>query len=192
MNSLSSRAARTCLIGIVIAGLAGASPVAAAPCWPPPVEAAVVDPFRAPACRWCPGNRGVEYATLPGTAVRAVAAGRVTFVGDVAGRRYVVVRHPDGWRVTYGDLDKIRVERGSVVIARSVVGLSGARFHLGLRDSAGYRDPTPYLGRLSHLARLVPLDGSLGPPPGEPRLRCGAVPHLGDDPDAGGIGVARR
>ena len=53
----------------------------------------VVDPFRAPACAWCPGNRGLEYAPPPGPPVRAVAAGVVTFTGVVAGTRYVVVDH---------------------------------------------------------------------------------------------------
>ena len=34
----------------------------------------------------------------------AVASGEVTFSGTVAGTRYVVVRHADGLRVTYGNL----------------------------------------------------------------------------------------
>jgi len=110
----------------------------------------------------------------------------------VAGRRHVVVRHPDGWRVTYGDLAEITVERGSVIVARSIVGLTGVRFHLGVRDSVGYLDPTPYLGQLSHIARLVPVDGSPGPHPGAPRLRCGTTRHPGDDRVVGGIGVAPR
>ena len=73
-------------------------------CWLPPVDAPVVDPFRPPPCTWCAGNRGLEYGTPSGVAVRAVAAGEVTFSGTVAGERYVVVRHADGRRATYGGL----------------------------------------------------------------------------------------
>src|SRR5688572_19084604 len=75
----------------------------AGPCWPPPVEAAISDHFRQPACEWCPGNRGLEYATAEGDGVRAVSSGEVTFSGRVAGTGYVVVRHADGLRVTYGN-----------------------------------------------------------------------------------------
>ena len=48
-------------------------------------------PFRAPACAYCPGNRGLEYDAAVGSPVRAAAAGTVTFAGVVAGVRYVVV-----------------------------------------------------------------------------------------------------
>src|SRR4051812_10589266 len=36
----------------------------------PPVVAAVADPFRPPPQPWLAGNRGIEYATVPGTVVR--------------------------------------------------------------------------------------------------------------------------
>src|SRR3954470_12542621 len=75
-----------------------------AQCYAPPVTAPVVDPFRQPPCAQCAGNRGLEYATPPGTAVTAVAGGVVTFSGVVAGTRYVVVDQPDGYRATYGRL----------------------------------------------------------------------------------------
>jgi murein DD-endopeptidase MepM/ murein hydrolase activator NlpD len=147
--------------------------VAAAPiCWEPPVVAPILDPYREPACPWCPGNRGIEYATRPGAAVRAVAAGRVTFVGSVVGTRYVVVEHANGWRATYGALRQVTVQHGGAVVSGSVVGTTTSRFHFGLRDRDGYRDPTPHLGRWVHRSRLVPTDGSAGPPPGQPRLRC--------------------
>jgi murein DD-endopeptidase MepM/ murein hydrolase activator NlpD len=146
--------------------------VAAAPCWHPPVDAPIVDPYRAPVCRWCPGNRGIEYRTVPGTAVRAVAAGTVTFAGNVAGLRYVVVQHADGRRATYGHLASVGVDAGDLVVARSVVGRASAVTHFGLRDKSGYVDPTPMLGRLERVARLVPLDGVGAAPSGPPRLRC--------------------
>ena len=70
---------------LVIAGTASA-----ADCWLPPVDAPVVDPFRPPLCTWCAGNRGLEYGTPGGTAVRAVAAGEVTFSGTGATQQMVV------------------------------------------------------------------------------------------------------
>jgi len=168
----------------------GARAVAvAAPCWRPPVEAPVVDPYRAPECRWCPGNRGIEYRTVPGTAVRAVAAGTVSFAGSVAGRRYVVVRHADGRRATYGHLASITVAAGDVVVARSVLGRASVDTHFGLRDGARYIDPTPMLGQLETIARLVPLDGVPAAPSGPPRLRCRGAEF---SPGRGAIPAGRR
>ena len=146
--------------------------VVAAVCWPPPVVADVADPFRLPACVWCPGNRGIEYATDPGTPVRAVAAGTVSFAGAVAGVRHVVVRLADGHRVTYGGLDRVLVDIGDVVVARQVVGTTERHLHLGLRDGDRYVDPTPLLGRLRGRARLVPLDGGPARPAPPPLLHC--------------------
>lgn len=149
-----------------------ADPALAAPCWRPPVDAPVVDPFREPACRWCPGNRGIEYGTRPGAPVRAVAAGTVDFAGVVAGTGYVVIRHGDGRRATYGGLADRRVSRGDVVVAGTVVGKAAGPVHFGLRDGEVYVDPAPLLGRLVGRPRLVPVDGrraNLAPPP---RLRC--------------------
>lgn len=156
---------------LVAVGVQGAA-AGAAPCWHPPVAGTVTDPYREPECRWCPGNRGLEYETEPGAPVRAVAAGVVTFAQSVAGRRYVVVAHPGGWRTTYGDLASIGVGRGDRVVARSIVGTAGATVHFGLRDRDGYRDPAPFIGKLTYRTRLVPVDGSPGGPPGRARITC--------------------
>ncbi|MFP5489044.1 MAG: hypothetical protein ACLGHQ_12150, partial [Acidimicrobiia bacterium] len=75
------------LLAVALAGavVSGDARVVAATCWYPPVEANVRDPFRDPGCPWCPGNRGIEFATRPGQPGTAVAAGRGSFVGTVAG-----------------------------------------------------------------------------------------------------------
>lgn len=57
----------------------------------PPVDAPVVDPFRPSDPNWTSGNRGLEYATTPGTPVAASAAGEVVFAGPVADGLHVVV-----------------------------------------------------------------------------------------------------
>lgn len=169
-----SRAMRSVAAVAATVALSAVPAVAeAAPCWQPPVVAPVIDPFRPPACRWCPGNRGIEYSTRPGTSVRAVAAGTVSFAGSVAGTRYVVVVHADGWRATYGDLARTEVGTGDVVVARSVVGVAGSRLHFGVRDGSQYLDPTPYLGAWAYRVRLVPLDGSPPASAGRARLTCG-------------------
>jgi murein DD-endopeptidase MepM/ murein hydrolase activator NlpD len=149
--------------------------VLAAPCWSPPVAAAVADPFREPACTWCPGNRGIEYGTARGEPVRAVVSGEVTFSGIVAGTRYVVVRHADGLRVTYGNLGSTDLSRGDVVTRGAVIGFTAGRFHLGVRDGERYVDPAPFIGELRGVVRLIPADGSDPAPAPPPRLRCPAA-----------------
>lgn len=144
----------------------------AAPCLRPPVEAAVADPFRPPACPWCPGNRGLEYSVPAGTMVRAAAAGTVTFAGPVAGVLYVVVEHADGLRATYGRLASTAVGTGRRVAAGQVVGRSGDGVYFGLRRGVEYLDPTPLLGRLVERVRLVPTDGTTPRPAPPPVLRC--------------------
>jgi murein DD-endopeptidase MepM/ murein hydrolase activator NlpD len=150
------------------------SGAAAAPCLRPPVDAPVADPFRAPACPWCPGNRGLEFAVSAGTVVRAAAAGTVTFAGVVAGVRYVVIEHADGHRATYGSLASSHLRAAQRVPAGAIVGITGASFHFGLRRGATYVDPEPHLGRWVARSRLVPTDGTPARPAPPPSLRCPA------------------
>ena len=151
-----------------------ASPVTAGvPCWHPPVVAPVTDPFRAPRCSWCPGNRGIEYATRSGAVVRAAATGVVTFSGVVARVRYVVVEVSGDWRITYGQLESTTLRRGDPVVVGTSIGRAGTRIHLGVRAGDRYVDPAPMLGRWTYRPRLIPVDGSPGAAPGPPRLRCG-------------------
>jgi murein DD-endopeptidase MepM/ murein hydrolase activator NlpD len=165
-------------IAFVCVLAAGAVPghvVRAAPCWSPPVESEVTDPFREPACAWCAGNRGIEYGTGAGAPVRAVASGEVTFSGTVAGTRYLVVRHADGLRVTYGNLESTDLGRGDVVARGAVVGFTAGRFHLGVRAGERYVDPAPFIGELRGVVRLIPADGSAPAPAPPPQLRCPAA-----------------
>ena len=162
----------TALLASVLVCLALGGPVAAAeppsPCLEPPVHAAVVDGFRSPWCLWCRGNRGLEYATAPGSPVRAAAGGVVRFAGPVAGTWYVVVGHLSGLRTTYGRLATLAVTAGAVVRAGDLVGTAGNRLFFGVRPATGatgrYLDPSRYLIRLLRPPRLVPVDGSKPPP----------------------------
>jgi murein DD-endopeptidase MepM/ murein hydrolase activator NlpD len=125
----------------------------------PPVTGAVIDPYRPPACHWCPGNRGIDYATVPGDPVRAAANGVVAFAGPVAGRLVIVVNHPDGLRTTYDGVAALATLVGTFVRADDVVGLAGDRLHFGVRRGDTYLDPGLFLAVSCPRARLVPLGG---------------------------------
>jgi murein DD-endopeptidase MepM/ murein hydrolase activator NlpD len=123
----------------------------------PPVDRRVVDPFRLDAGPYGPGNRGLEYATLPGDTVRAVAAGRVAFVGPVAGRLVVSIDHPDGRRSTLTRMQTIAVQVGDVVARGTPLGSAATELHLGLLEGRRYVDPALFLGRSTRRAVLIPL-----------------------------------
>lgn len=127
-----------------------------------PVDVAVRDPFRAPACRFCAGNRGFEYATVGGEVVRAAAAGTVTFAGQVGGELFVVVAHPDGLRTTYGLLAAVVVGRGAHLGQGQPVGTAGPATFFGVRRGEEYLDPALVLGGAAAVPRLVPTGGGPG------------------------------
>jgi len=163
---------RACLLAAIVTTIIPSGAVNAAPCWRPPVTAPIVDPFREPDCPWCPGNRGIEYGTARGASVRAVATGRVTYAGRLAGTVYVVVRHGDGRRVTYGNLTDESFDLDDLVTRGQLVGRAAGRFHLGVREGDRYVDPAAFLGRLVRQPRLVPASGAAGNPAPPPRLTC--------------------
>ncbi len=173
-NRRSFRRARALLIvAVASAALTAMTAREADACWRPPVRGRVVDPFREPPCPWCAGNRGIEYRVPRRTPVRSVAAGEVTYSGVVAGTRYVVVRLPDGRRITYGRLTASRVRTGDRVLRGTTIGAAGPQFFFGVRVGDRHIDPAPLLGRLVGRPRLVPTDGSPSRTPPPPRLRCG-------------------
>jgi len=161
-----------CAVVVVLAATLVASPATAGPCWQPPVDGLISDPFRAPPCPYCAGNRGIEYRVAPNSIVRAVASGTVSWAGSIAGTRYVVVRHVNGWRTTYGRLASMSLSSGDAVLAGSRIGETTSEFYFGLRQGDRYVDPAPYLGHLRGRPRLVPIDGRAARPSPPPRWRC--------------------
>lgn len=97
--------------------------------------------FREPPCRWCAGNRGVVYATEPGTTARAGASGTVWFAGPVGGVNYVVVRTIGGVLVTHGQLSKTYLRTGEAVNEGEPVGQVSGRLYFGVRIDGHYVDP---------------------------------------------------
>ena len=146
------------------------------PCYQQPIHAAVVDPFRAPACAFCPGNRGLEYQPHVGSPVVAAAPGVVTFSGVVAGVRYLVVAQTDGRTATYGRVAVVRVAVGEAVRSGEPIAATTERFFFGLRQGDRYIDPAPFLGVAHYRPRLVPTNGSAPRRAPPPTLRCAASP----------------
>jgi len=139
----------------VVPALAAGSP-AATVTYRAPVDAPVTDGFRPPAENWNAGNRGIEYATRPGSPVAASADGEVVFAGPIAGEQYVVLLHADGIRTSYSFLASTSVRRGDKVRQGQSVGTTGARFHFGARAGDAYLDPSLLFGGGPPTVHLVP------------------------------------
>ncbi|KAB1142013.1 M23 family metallopeptidase [Streptomyces luteolifulvus] len=126
-----------------------------------------------PATVYGRGHRGVDMAAPAGTAVRAIAAGRVSFAGRVAGRGVVSVELTDTGspplRTTYEPV-RASVRKGDEVAAGGVVGTveptgshcTAACVHWGLLRGETYLDPLsvlpPWLLRRGP-SRLLPVHG---------------------------------
>ncbi len=123
-----------------------------------PVDAPVVSGFDLPDGPYGRGNRGVDYATAPGTTVRAAGDGEVVFAGSVAGSLHVTVLHPDGLRTSYSYLASTEVRRGQAISQGDPLGTTAALLHVGVRDGTDqYLDPARLFdGTLHSTVRLVP------------------------------------
>ena len=121
----------------------------------PPVDAPVIDPFRPPAGPYAPGNRGLEYDTSPGQAVRASSAGTVTFAGQVGGYLFVTVQHSAELRTTVGFVDEVHVSAGERVQRGQVIATAGHTMHFTARRNGTYIDPELLFQRFRIAVRLV-------------------------------------
>ncbi|MEU6772047.1 M23 family metallopeptidase [Streptomyces sp. NPDC046759] len=138
--------------------------------WPVGVHPLVLRGWEPPATPYGAGHRGVDLAAPAGSPVRAVAPGRVSFAGRVAGRGVVSVDLTGtDLRMTYEPVTP-SVRRGQVVRAGETVGLverAGSHctalcVHWGLRRGTAYLDPLSLLPPwLLHRGppRLLPVLG---------------------------------
>ncbi|MDQ1025797.1 murein DD-endopeptidase MepM/ murein hydrolase activator NlpD [Streptomyces umbrinus] len=141
--------------------------------WPVGLRPSVIRGWEPPATTYGRGHRGVDLAANPGTPVRAVAPGRVSFAGRVAGRGVVSVElngtGDPPLRTTYEPV-RATAKKGAVVAAGEVIGVlepTGSHcpascLHWGLRRADTYLDPLsllpPWLlGRGP--SRLLPVIG---------------------------------
>ncbi|MFB8756107.1 murein hydrolase activator EnvC family protein [Streptomyces nigra] len=140
--------------------------------WPVGARPPVLRAWEAPATPYGRGHRGVDLSAPAGSPVRAVAAGRVSFSGRVAGRGVVSVElagtGDPPLRTTYEPV-RASVGKGEEVAAGDVVGTvepAGSHcpavcLHWGLRRGEGYLNPLallpPWL--LHGPSRLLPVVG---------------------------------
>ncbi|WP_425589016.1 murein hydrolase activator EnvC family protein [Streptomyces similanensis] len=150
--------------------------------WPVGARPPVLRGWEPPATPYGPGHRGVDLGAPPGTPVRAVAAGRVSFAGPVAGRGVVAVElsgtGDPPLRTTYEPV-RASVREGESVAAGQVVGTvegpgpaSTAHcgpgcLHWGLLRADAYLDPLlllpPWLLNTGP-SRLLPVLAAPPPP----------------------------
>lgn len=141
--------------------------------WPVGVRPRVPRGWEPPATVYGPGHRGVDLAAAPGTPVRAVADGRVSFAGRVAGKGVVSVElagtGDPPLRTTYEPV-RASVRQGAEVTAGEVIGTVEAGgshctapcVHWGLLRGGTYLDPLSLLPPwLLHRgpSRLLPVLG---------------------------------
>lgn len=143
--------------------------------WPVGTRPAVLRGWEPPATVYAAGHRGVDLAAAPGAPVRAVAAGRVSYAGRVAGRGVVAIALAGtSLRTTYEPV-RAEVKVGAEVRAGEEVGrvestgshCPEACVHWGLLDGETYLNPLdllpPWLlGRGP--SRLLPVLGVPVPP----------------------------
>jgi hypothetical protein len=145
------------LLPVFLALQAGVPPALA---WTWPVDGPVLRPFNFDREHAYDGgqHRGIDIGAPSGTAVRAPAAGAITFAGTVpVGGRTVTIATDDGYAVTLVHLGATTVAKGAAVGEGEVVGAIGPSgepegpepyVHLGIRltaDQEGYLDPLAFL-----------------------------------------------
>lgn len=115
-----------------------------------PVAGAVVAGFgaaRDPALGVELARRGVALRSHAGEPVRAVAAGRVRWIGDVPGLgRGVAIDHGDGWVTLTAELGRLRCAVGDEVGDADVIAeADGPTVYLELAQDGTPLDPAPWL-----------------------------------------------
>jgi murein DD-endopeptidase MepM/ murein hydrolase activator NlpD len=142
---------RFCLLSLIL--LVGCS----VPRWP--VDGPLISPFGLRREGIGFGiHHGVDIRVPTGTAVRAMAPGRVTFAGSMRGYGWVVMIEHGGDVVTvYAHLSEVQAREGQAVQARDVIGLSGAsgnastpHLHFEIIRGGTAEDPVVLLGAFPH------------------------------------------
>ncbi|WP_413759129.1 peptidoglycan DD-metalloendopeptidase family protein [Streptomyces sp. MMBL 11-3] len=172
------------------AGGAGPAVPAVGRVWPVGSRPPVARGWEPPATAYGRGHRGLDLTAAPGTPVRSVASGRVSFAGRVAGRAVVSVEltgtGTPPLRTTYAPV-RATLEKGAEVTAGEVVGVleppdphcPASCLHWGLRRGDTYLDPLtllpPWLLARGP-SRLLPITGV--PEPGQPASRAAPAGEL--------------
>ncbi|MDA3039517.1 MAG: M23 family metallopeptidase [Actinomycetota bacterium] len=129
--------------------------------WVPPVDAPIADPFRPLDPAMAPATEASSMASREGSRWSRWPGGRVTFVGAIAGGRFVVVTHPDGLRSTYAFVAEILVVKGKTVAQGELLARAAVGFHLTARIGDEYVDPAALFAGAIARPRLI-ADASAG------------------------------
>lgn len=133
------------------------------------------------------GHRGIDYSVPDGTAVRASAAGMVSFAGSTPEGPYVSITHDDGVKTTYS-LGGVAVARGQAVGRGTIIGTSGMGhynsdplLHFGAPIDGEYIDPLMLLGDFEDITDLIGLEKIQGSaaPAGSRLTRAFTLPESG-------------
>ncbi len=93
-------------------------------------------------------RQGVAFGSVPGSAVSAIASGKVIFAGPF--RSYgevVIVDHSGGFFSVYGELAAIIAAKGDTVRAKEKIANAGERVYLEIRRGVEALDPADWLER---------------------------------------------
>lgn len=137
-----------------VGSLATADPAAAAVVWNYPFRSrhAISSGFGP---RPSPGNggstnhQGIDYAAAAGTAICAVAAGTVIFVGGSGGYGNLTkIQHADGYVSWYAHQSAFAIANGARVTGGQYigrVGSTGNHLHLGVTRNDVFINPSPFI-----------------------------------------------
>jgi septal ring factor EnvC (AmiA/AmiB activator) len=100
-------------------------------------------------------NNGIDIRTAPGSKVRAVAPGEVSFAGPLTGfGNCIIIGHGDGFYTLYGHLESLLVSKGYRVGEGDAIGYigetsapEGAVLHFEIRKGKAPLDPTRWFLR---------------------------------------------
>lgn len=147
------------LLALVQAAVPGVRPL--------PAPLSVARWWDPPPTPYAAGHRGVDLEAPVGAEVRAVAAGRVHYAGQVAGRGVLSLTLPNGLRTTYEPVRAL-VAEGEAVAAGQVVAIltagshcPGPCLHWGLLSGETYLNPLTLVPHPT--PRLLPLNGPAAP-----------------------------
>jgi murein DD-endopeptidase MepM/ murein hydrolase activator NlpD len=106
----------------------------------------------------CCGHNGVDFATITGSSVFAVADGTISSIGDdpTGYGTHVRMQHGNGFLSLYGHLSRVSVHVGQLIKAGSLIGFSGntgvstgPHLHFEIRKDNKSIDPLPLLDSIS-------------------------------------------
>lgn len=103
--------------------------------------------------RWGRSHNGIDIAGSHGSAVKAAAAGTVTYAGWMSGYgNYVVINHGNGYQTAYGHNSSIlvkvgqKVSQGQQIAKMGSTGRStGTHLHFEIKKNGVFQNPLEYV-----------------------------------------------